>query len=138
MRSGRSHFVDKSGPKKVKETIEHARNVLQNGTSLVVFPEGARTFTGHMGYFKKGAFQLADELQLPVVPLTIVGSFNVLPRTGGFVSWHPMTLVIHKPIYPQSQGIDNIKATMEEAYKEIENHCRKNIREKWTTPINNL
>lgn len=48
-------FVDKSGPKKVKETIEHARNVLQNGTSLVVFPEGARTFTGHMGYFKKGA-----------------------------------------------------------------------------------
>ena len=126
-------FVDKSGPKKVKETIEHARNVLQNGTSLVVFPEGARTFTGHMGYFKKGAFQLADELQLPVVPLTIVGSFNVLPRTGGFVSWHPMTLVIHKPIYPQSQGIDNIKATMEEAYKEIE----KSLPEEYQGKVDN-
>lgn len=72
-------FVDKSGPKKVIETIEHARHVLQDGTSLVVFPEGARTFTGHMGYFKKGAFQLADDLQLPVVPLTIIGSFNILP-----------------------------------------------------------
>ena len=113
-------FVDKSGPKKVIETIEHARHVLQDGTSLVVFPEGARTFTGHMGYFKKGAFQLADDLQLPVVPLTIIGSFNILPRTGGFVSWHPMTLVVHKPIYPQSQGMENIKATMEEAYREIE------------------
>ena len=56
-------FVDKSGPKKVIETIEHARHVLQNGTSLVVFPEGARTFTGHMGYFKKGAFQLAEVLK---------------------------------------------------------------------------
>ena len=56
-------FVDKSGPKKVIETIEHARHVLQDGTSLVVFPEGARTFTGHMGYFKKGAFQLADDLE---------------------------------------------------------------------------
>lgn len=114
-------FVDKSGPKKVQETIEHARHVLQNGTSLMVFPEGARTFTGHMGIFKKGAFQLANELQLPVVPLTIIGSFNILPRTGGFVSRHPMTLIIHKPIYPQSQGFDNIKTTMEEAYKEIEN-----------------
>lgn len=126
-------FVDKSGPKKVIETIEHARHVLQDGTSLVVFPEGARTFTGHMGYFKKGAFQLADDLQLPVVPLTIIGSFNILPRTGGFVSWHPMTLVVHKPIYPQSQGMENIKATMEEAYREIE----KDLPEKYQGKIGN-
>ena len=114
-------------------TIEHARHVLQNGTSLVVFPEGARTFTGHMGYFKKGAFQLADDLQLPVVPLTIIGSFNILPRTGGFISWHPMTLVVHKPIYPQSQGMENIKATMEEAYREIE----KDLPEKYQGKIDN-
>ncbi len=113
-------FVDKSGPKKINATIEHARSVLQGGTSLVVFPEGARTFTGHMGYFKKGAFQLADELQLPVVPLTIDGSFDILPRTGGFLQWHPMTLTIHAPIYPQSKGMENIKATMEQSYREIE------------------
>lgn len=113
-------FVDKSGPSKIKATIEHAHHVLQDGTSLVVFPEGARTFTGHMGYFKRGAFQLADELQLPVVPLTIIGSFNVLPRTGGFVRWHPLTLVVHKPIYPQTKGPENIKALMEESYREIE------------------
>ena len=75
-------FVDKSGPKKIQETIQHAEKVLQGGTSLVVFPEGARSFTGHLGYLKKGAFQLSDELQLPVVPLTIDGSFDILPRTG--------------------------------------------------------
>ena len=126
-------FVDRSGPKKVLETIRQAKDSLKDGVSLVVFPEGARTFTGHMGYFKKGAFQLADELQLPVVPLTIVGSFNVLPRTGGFVSWHPMTLIIHKPIYPQSQGIDNIKTTMEEAYKEIE----KSLPEEYQGKVDN-
>lgn len=127
-------FVDKSGPKKVIETIEHARHVLQDGTSLVVFPEGARTFTGHMGYFKKGAFQLADDLQLPVVPLTIIGSFNILPRTGSFISWHPMTLVVHKPIYPQSQGMENIKVTMEEAYKEIEKDLPKEYQRKIDNP----
>lgn len=113
-------FVDKSGPKKVLETQERARQILQNGTSLVVFPEGARTFCGHMGYFKKGAFQLADKLQLPVVPLTIIGSFQILPRTGKWVSWHPLTLLIHPPIYPQSKGVENIKETMEQAYQAIE------------------
>ena len=88
---------------------------------------------GTWDILRKGAFQLADDLQLPVVPLTIIGSFNILPRTGGFVSWHPMTLVVHKPIYPQSQGMENIKATMEEAYREIE----KDLPEKYQGKIDN-
>ena len=75
-------FVDRSSPKKVLATMRQAESSLKDGVSLVVFPEGARTFTGHMGYFKRGAFQLADELQLEVVPVTIDGSFEILPRTG--------------------------------------------------------
>lgn len=113
-------FVDKSGPKKIYATIQHARGVLKDGTSLVVFPEGSRSFTGHMGQFKRGAFQLADELQLPVVPLTISGSFNILPRNGKWISWHPMTLTIHDPIYPHTKGAENINRLVEESYKAIE------------------
>lgn len=127
-------FVDKSGPKKIQETIQHAEKVLQGGTSLVVFPEGARSFTGHMGYFKKGAFQLADELQLPVVPLTIDGSFDILPRTGKLLSWHPLRLTIHKPIYPECQGIENIKRMMEISYKEIEQGLPEHYRGKVDNP----
>ena len=113
-------FVDKSGPKKILATIEQGRNTLKDGMSLVIFPEGSRSFTGHMAEFKKGAFMLADELQLPVVPLTISGSFNILPRTGKYLCWHPMKLVIHDPIYPQGQGADNLKHLAEESYKAIE------------------
>lgn len=127
-------FVDKSGPKKIQETIQHAEKVLQGGTSLVVFPEGARSFTGHMGYFKKGAFQLADELQLPVVPLTIDGSFDILPRTGKLLSWHPLRLTIHKPIYPECQGIKNIKRMMEISYKEIEQGLPEHYKGKVDNP----
>lgn len=127
-------FVDKSGPKKIQETIQHAEKVLQGGTSLVVFPEGARSFTGHMGYFKKGAFQLADELQLPVVPLTIDGSFDILPRTGKLLSWHPLRLTIHKPIYPECQGIENIKRMMEISYKEIEQGLPEHYKGKVDNP----
>lgn len=114
-------FVDKSGPKAIKETIDNARQTLQGGTSLVVFPEGSRSFTGHMGKFRKGAFQLADELQLPVVPITIDGSFDVLTRMAGlnFVNRHPMRLVIHKPIFPTSNSPEDIKQTMEKAYSDI-------------------
>lgn len=127
-------FVDKSGPKKIQETIQHAEKVLQGGTSLVVFPEGARSFTGHMGYFKKGAFQLDDELQLPVVPLTIDGSFDILPRTGKLLSWHPLRLTIHKPIYPECQGIENIKRMMEISYKEIEQGLPEHYKGKVDNP----
>lgn len=127
-------FVDKSGPKKIQETIQHAEKVLQGGTSLMVFPEGARSFTGHMGYFKKGAFQLADELQLPVVPLTIDGSFDILPRTGKLLSWHPLRLTIHKPIYPECKGIENIKRMMEISYKEIEQGLPEHYRGKVDNP----
>lgn len=114
-------FVDKSGPKAVKETIAHARRTLQGGTSLVVFPEGSRTFTGHMGLFRKGAFQLAEELQLPVVPITIDGSFDVLTRMAGFnfVNWHKMRLVIHKPIPPKGTDPAAIKETSDLAYETI-------------------
>ena len=82
--------------------------------------EGARTFTGHMGYFKKGAFQLADDLQLAVVPVTIDGSFEILPRTGKWIHRHRMILTIHEPIPPKGKGMENIKATMAEAYAAVE------------------
>ena len=113
--------MDKSGPKKIHETYEKAREILKEGTSLVVFPEGARSYTGHMGVFKKGAFQLADELQLPVVPVTIDGSFDILPRTKGvsFVNRHKLIMTIHHPILPKGKGPENIKETMDEAYQVV-------------------
>lgn len=113
-------FVDKSSPRKIYETIKNAERVLQGGTSMVVFPEGARTFTGHMRDFKKGAFQMADQLQLPVVPMTIDGSFDIMSRTSKLLHWHRMRLVIHKPIYPIGKGAENQKKLLEESYVAIE------------------
>jgi len=115
-------FVDKRSPGKVKKTYDKARHTLRDGMSLVVFPEGARTYTGRMGTFKRGAYMLADELQLPIVPLTINGSFNIMPRTAKWyaIKRHPLTLTIHKPIYPESKGHENINRNIELSYKEIE------------------
>ena len=107
-------FVDKRGASRIRQSYEQARETLRDGMSLVVFPEGARTFTGHMGL-------LADELQLPVCPLTINGSFRVKPRMKDiyWVFWHPLRLTIHEPIQPVGQGADNIRHTEEESYRVI-------------------
>lgn len=112
-------FVDRSGPRKVFETIQHAKASLVNGVSLVVFPEGSRSFTGHMGKFKKGAFQLADELQLSIVPVTIAGSFQVMPRTSKWIHRHRLVLTIHDPIVPKGSGSEDIFALRDEAYKVV-------------------
>ena len=114
-------FVDKRGPAKIRETYDKAHATLQDGMSLVVFPEGARSFTGHMGVFKRGAFMLADDLQLDVVPITINGSFDVMPRMRDmkWVLWHPLRLTIHKPIAPQGKGAENIKAVEEQSYEAV-------------------
>ena len=52
---------------------------------------------------------MADQLQLPVVPMTIDGSFDILPRTGKLLSWHRLKLTIHTPIYPKGKGEENLK-----------------------------
>ena len=113
-------YVDRSGASKIRKTYDNAREILREGMSLVVFPEGARTFTGHMGKFRRGAFTLASELQLPVCPPTINGSFNVTPRTKDFfwVFWHPMSLTIHKPI-PYKPNDDHEREMMAESYDAV-------------------
>lgn len=112
-------FVDKSSPRAIDETMKQAQSSLTDGVSLVVFPEGKRTFTGKMNEFKRGAFLLADDLQLSVVPITITGSFEILPRTGKWIHWHPMTMTIHDPIPPHGKGAENVKETMEKAYEAV-------------------
>ena len=112
-------FVDRSSPRQIYRTIKYAEKILQGGTSLVVFPEGRRTFTGKMNPFKKGAFFLADQLQLPVVPMTIEGSFDIFPRTGKLLHRHPLKLTIHKPVYPVGKGEENLQMLMERSREAI-------------------
>ena len=113
-------FVDKRTPAKVRQTYANARKILSGGMSLVVFPEGARTFTGHMGRFKKGAFALAKEAGLQVVPITINGSFRVMPRIRDmkWVEWQPLSLTIHPPV-EIGEGEAALREAMDTCYGRV-------------------
>lgn len=111
-------FVDDSSVAGIKETIQESEKNLRDGMSLVIFPEGSRTFDGKMDTFKRGAFMLAAEFQRPVVPLTIDGSFKAMPRTTYKMTPSKIKLTIHKPIYPGEKGF-NTKKLMAECYETI-------------------
>ena len=112
-------FVDRSG-KGLRETLAAAEKILTGGMSLVVFPEGSRTPDGKIHRFKKGAYQIADDLSLPVVPLTIDGSYRVLSKNSKLIRPGKIVLTIHDPIFPQADGRYDMDALITDSYRVIE------------------
>lgn len=96
-------WVDERGSKGMMQTIRQALSTLRGGMSLVIFPEGTRTKTGHLNPFKKGAYQLAGMMKLPMVPMTIEGPYEVLQKGSILIHPHRLTLTIHKPLPPISR-----------------------------------
>lgn len=101
-------FVDKTSRHGLVQTIKDAREALQDGSSMAIFPEGTRTDDGQVQPFQKGSFMLARQIGLPLVPITIDGSFQVLPRSKGFnfVERHTLRLIIHEPIAPDDEALE--------------------------------
>lgn len=111
-------YVGNSTPAAVRETMETAKKQLAKGMSVVVFPEGSRSFTGKVGRFKRGAYTLAVEFGLPVVPITIDGAYEVMPRTAKLPHWGHIKLTIHQPIVAGSEGHD-VNQLIEQTREEI-------------------
>ena len=95
--------------------------------SLVIFPEGSRSWDGKLIPFKRGAFMLAAEFRLPVVPITIDGSFKAMPRSTYNMTPTTIHITIHKPIYPGEKGF-NTKKLLNQCYEEIESSLPENCR----------
>ncbi len=91
-------FVDRSNPVEARKSIANAEKNLGKGYSIVIFPEGTRSKTGKVGSFKRGAFTLASDLKIPIVPVTIVGSHGRISRSFPRVVPGRIKMIIHKPI----------------------------------------
>jgi len=72
--------------------------VMELEKSLIIYPEGTRTEDGHLRSFKKGAFRIAIDNDLPVVPLTLYGAFEAWPSGSRICHGGRVTIVIHEPI----------------------------------------
>ncbi len=85
-----SLFIHRHSPKKAARALEKARQALDSGLSLVIFPEGTRSLGNELGRFHRGAFHLATRTKLAVVPIAISSYYRRLD----FGRWRSGTVVI--------------------------------------------
>ncbi len=114
-------YIDRSNPEAAKASINAARDRIKGGTSIMFFPEGTRSVDGGLLDFKKGAFKFALDMNLPVLPVTIVNTRNVLPAKSLKLFPGSAKLIIHDPI--------DISQHSEETIGEIMNTARKRIQQ---------
>ena len=83
-----------------KATSAVAQRELEQGSCLVLFPEGTRSRDGSLLPFKRGPFFLAMESRAPVVPVTIAGATRMLPKGSMRLRSGTVTVTFHPPLYP--------------------------------------
>jgi 1-acyl-sn-glycerol-3-phosphate acyltransferase len=92
-------FINRDNTEAAIASLNAARAQLANGASVLFFPEGTRSRDGQLKPFKKGAFKMAQELRIPVLPVTLSGTFDILP--AGTLRLHPgatARLILHPPL----------------------------------------
>jgi 1-acyl-sn-glycerol-3-phosphate acyltransferase len=80
LRVSRDIPIERGNKESAKRAIEEMRDRLTRGSSVIVFPEGTRSPDGSLGPFREGAFRLAIELGVDVLPLAVAGTENTLPK----------------------------------------------------------
>jgi 1-acyl-sn-glycerol-3-phosphate acyltransferase len=93
-------LVDRTHPE--RSILSRWKALLTSGLSLIVFPEGTRSIDGRVGRFKAGSFLLAIQAHVPIVPLSIVGSLDVMKKGRLRVEPGEVTLVVHPPMTTSS------------------------------------
>ena len=117
-------FVDRSNPRAALQSVELVKKELVDGISTVIFPEGTRNKTGEMGRFKQGAFKIAMDLNLPVVPISLNGFYEAMPSGSAFVNPRARVhLHIGKPV-DLSQFTD-INEAMQFLHDRVAENCVK-------------
>jgi 1-acyl-sn-glycerol-3-phosphate acyltransferase len=92
-RFGNVPVPDVRRPSDLKRMWRLTRDAINGGTSLIVFPEAKRTRDGRVDDFQDGAFRVAQQLEIPIVPVSIVGAHKH-HLTGHWMFW-PATITIH-------------------------------------------
>jgi 1-acyl-sn-glycerol-3-phosphate acyltransferase len=91
-------FMDRQDIRQSVEAINKGAEFLKQGYSMVIFPEGTRSKTGEMGEFKAGSFKLAVKSGVPIVPIAIKGSFDIMGKESLLIKPALVELEILKPV----------------------------------------
>jgi len=118
MRMGSFIPVDRGNREAGIEAVRAARKVVQQGLNMIVYVEGKRSFDGKLLPFKKGPFYLAMECGVPVVPVTMVGSHEAMPKGRFAIKPGLVKVIFHTPI--ESKDFGSRECLMEKVRAVIE------------------
>lgn len=93
--------VERRNRDAARQSIKRAGEVMRHGINMTIYPEGTRSPDGRLLPFKKGPFHLAAETGFPIVPVTILGTEEMLPKGRNIVKSGTATLVFHPPVDPK-------------------------------------
>jgi 1-acyl-sn-glycerol-3-phosphate acyltransferase len=101
--------VDRKGIRGGKKSIERAVQLIKEKRfSFLIFPEGTRSRDGKLQAFRRGGFFLALESQAPIVPISILGTFELMPKGSFFVKRGQIKVIFHAPVPVVDYGIDRL------------------------------
>ena len=100
--------VDRGNKESKAEMLEKSAACLKRDISIMLFPEGTRSPDKEISFFKRGAFQLAIQANVPILPVLIDGTGDILPKHGLiFASGHRISIRVLDPVLPASFNTDN-------------------------------
>ena len=106
--------LDKRGAGAGRRSIARAvRLIKEKGYSFLIYPEGQRSWDGKMQPFRRGGFFMALDSGAPIVPVSISGTFELMPRGKWFVKKGPVRIVFHEPISVAGRTAEAIPELME-------------------------
>ncbi|MBU8911910.1 MAG: 1-acyl-sn-glycerol-3-phosphate acyltransferase [Desulfobacterales bacterium] len=101
-------YVDRKNHKAAMKSIRKAQEELSENASVLFFAEGTRSRDGKVMPFKKGAFKFACETNLPILPVTIKNSFDVLPSDSLDLTPGIIEIIVHRPIHLSGRHMDHL------------------------------
>jgi len=112
--------IDRSGRRRALESIERAVRKIKGGVSVVIFPEGTRSRDGSIQPFKRGGFTLALKSGVPIIPITINGSRDVMPRDSMRVRPGEIRVSVDRAIHTTPFSLRERNVLMEKVRETIE------------------
>ncbi|KGM95058.1 acyl-phosphate glycerol 3-phosphate acyltransferase [Clostridium novyi A str. 4552] len=102
-------FMDRQNVREALKSINQGSENMKNGQSMVIFPEGTRSKSSTMGEFKKGSLKMATKAKVPIVPITLDGTYKIYEDNNGKIKGGEVKLVVGEPIYLENLSREDQK-----------------------------
>jgi 1-acyl-sn-glycerol-3-phosphate acyltransferase len=111
--------VDRRNRERAIQALEQATQSLKAGHNFLVFPEGTRSPDGRLQPFKKGVFMMAINAQAPVVPISVSGSWKIMPKSKFAIAPGTVRITVHDPVSTEGSTIEDRGKIMERVRQAI-------------------